>query len=52
MGDVVEKMGDYVPETFFRFNIFLPAHLAIMPCCYSITIKAGIFSSLFKMGHG
>jgi hypothetical protein len=42
-------MRDQMPEGLLRFNIFLPADMAIPPVNMRITVKAASFFSLFAV---
>lgn len=46
MGDIIEKMGDHSPETFFGFNILLPADMTIFPMHQGAAIETVLFFSL------
>ena len=52
MGDVVKEVGNDVPETFLRFDIFLAAYLAVMARYHCIAVEAVFFFSLVKMRQG
>jgi hypothetical protein len=52
MGNVLKKVRDEVPDSFFRFNIFLPADMAKPALDFCITIEAVLFLSFLKMAHG
>ncbi len=46
---VIRKMCDQVPEGLLRFNIFLPADMAIPAVNMRITVKAKLFFSFFTV---
>lgn len=48
MGDIIKKMGNHVPECFFRNYVFLAAIMAKIPLHYGAAVQA-IF--LFSVGN-
>ena len=51
MSDVVKKMCDHVPESFFRHYILLAAYMAKTAHYSSAAIQAILLFSLGNMGH-
>lgn len=49
MGDVIKKMGNHVPEGFFRLRILLAANMAVFPLHDGATVQAILFFSLGDM---
>jgi hypothetical protein len=46
MSEIIEEMGDQMPETFFRFQVLLPAHMTISAYYLGPTIQTSFFFSL------
>lgn len=51
MGDIVYKMCSKMPETFFRFNVFLPADMAITALNNGPAVETILFFSFGEMRH-
>src|SRR5688572_4677178 len=51
MGNVVEKMGDHVPEGLFRNHVFLPANMTVMSLHDRAAIQAIFLFALGNMGQ-
>ena len=51
MGDVIKKMSNHVPESFFRHYILLAAYMAKTTHYSSAAIQAILLFSLGNMRH-
>ena len=51
MGNVIKKMSDHVPESFFRLNVFLAAFMAKTSYHSNTAIQAILLLSMGNMGH-
>ena len=51
MGDIVKEMSNKMPETFFRFNIFLSANMAIAAHYSNSAIQAIPVPSFRGVAH-
>ena len=51
MGDIIQKMGEHVPESFLWFGILLPACMTITPLYRSAAIQAIRFFPQRGMTH-
>ena len=51
VGEIVEEMGDEMPESFLRMKILLSAILTIFSLYFGSAIEAVGFASLRQMGQ-
>ena len=51
MGDVVQKMGEHMPESFLWLCVFLSTNLTVPPLHYRAAIQTIIFFSKRSMTH-
>jgi hypothetical protein len=51
MGEIIKEMGNQMPETFFRLQVFLAANMTITANNFSPTIQTVFFLALGKMGQ-
>ncbi len=51
MSDVIKKMSDELPDSFFRFDIFLATNMTISSYHSGSAIEAVFFSPLGCVAH-
>ena len=51
MGNVIKKMQDHAPKTFFGLYIFLAAYMTVFPLDNCPAIQAILFFSFWTVRH-